>query len=86
MPRVAEFFGIAIYIYYDDHPPAHFHARYEGQWARVAIEDLAVLDSDLTPRALGLVLEWAAARQSELTRAWQQAAIHQALDPIEPLR
>ncbi|GAB6060105.1 DUF4160 domain-containing protein [Desulfonatronum parangueonense] len=30
MPRVSMFFGIVIYFYYDDHPPPHFHALYEG--------------------------------------------------------
>ena len=28
MPRVSEFFGIAIYMYYNDHMPPHFHAEY----------------------------------------------------------
>lgn len=30
MPRISIFFGIVIYIYYDDHNPPHFHASYEG--------------------------------------------------------
>jgi hypothetical protein len=25
MPRISEFFGIAIYMYYRDHAPPHFH-------------------------------------------------------------
>ena len=86
VPKVSEFFGIAIYIYYDDHAPALFHARYQGAWARVAIDALAVLDNDLTPRALALVMEWAAPRLGELARAWDQASSHQEIDPIEPLR
>ncbi|MHC4473302.1 MAG: DUF4160 domain-containing protein, partial [Planctomycetota bacterium] len=28
MPRISEFFGIAVYMYFDDHSPPHFHARY----------------------------------------------------------
>lgn len=27
MPRVSEFFGVAIYFYFNDHPPPHFHAE-----------------------------------------------------------
>ena len=30
MPRISMFFGIVIYMYYDDHNPPHFHASYEG--------------------------------------------------------
>lgn len=69
MPKLAEFFGIAIYIYYDDHPPPHFHARYQGASARVAIDDLSVIDSNVSPRMLNLVLQWARVHQSELRRA-----------------
>jgi hypothetical protein len=30
MPRISIFFGIVIYMYYDDHSPPHFHAMHEG--------------------------------------------------------
>src|ERR1044072_5535364 len=28
MPRISSFYGIVIEMYYGDHPPHHFHARY----------------------------------------------------------
>jgi len=28
MPRISEFFGIYIYMYYRDHMPPHLHAIY----------------------------------------------------------
>ncbi len=28
MPRISQFFGVVIYMYYNDHPPPHFHAEY----------------------------------------------------------
>ena len=31
MPRISEFYGIVIYMYYSDHAPPHFHAIY-GQF------------------------------------------------------
>jgi hypothetical protein len=34
MPQICSFFGIKIYIFYDEHPKPHFHAKYEGRrWA-----------------------------------------------------
>jgi len=27
------FFGIVVFMYYDDHMPLHFHALYEGEEA-----------------------------------------------------
>ena len=44
-------------MYYSDHGPPHFHVRYSGQKALVAIETLALLRGRLSPRALGLVTE-----------------------------
>jgi len=40
MPKISEFFGIAIYMYFDDHPPSHFHARYAEFEAVIQIDDL----------------------------------------------
>ena len=37
MPRVSEFYGIAIYLYYADPNSPHFHAVYGGQQAEVDI-------------------------------------------------
>jgi hypothetical protein len=28
MPEISRFFGIVIRMYFDDHDPPHFHARY----------------------------------------------------------
>ncbi len=68
MPRVCEFYGIVIYIYYDDHPDAHFHAIYGSFEVEVRIEDLSVMAGRLPPRAMGLVVEWASARKEARSR------------------
>ena len=59
MPEISRFFGIVILMFYNDHSPPHFHARYGEHRATIAIEPLAVLTGLLPPRALGLVMEWA---------------------------
>ncbi len=33
MPTLSIFFGIVIRMFYNDHPPPHFHAEYQGQKA-----------------------------------------------------
>ncbi len=85
MPKVSEFFGISIYMYFRDHAPPHFHARYGGAEALVRIEDLSVLEGSLPPRALGLVMEWASLHQRELAEAWRRAQAHEAPGKIDPL-
>ena len=71
MPELARFFGLIITLYWDDHPPPHFHVRYGSQRALIEIETLSVLAGSLSPRALGLVIEWAAQHRAELRANWQ---------------
>jgi hypothetical protein len=37
MPSISTFFGIVIYMYYNDHVPPHFHAEYGGEEALILI-------------------------------------------------
>ena len=60
MPEISRFFGITVQMYYNDHDPPHFHVRYSGQKALIAIGTVALMSGTLSPRALGLVTEWAA--------------------------
>lgn len=57
MPKISEFFGIAIYIYYREHMPPHFHAIYGDDEAWIEIDNLSVLSGRLAPRAMGMVIE-----------------------------
>lgn len=84
-PEVSRFFGIVVAIYYRDHAPPHFHARYGGNAVEIDIESLAILAGGLTPRALGMVMEWAAAHQAELMADWQLARQSAQLKHIPPL-
>ena len=59
MPTISSFYGILIRMYYNDHAPPHFHARYGEYEATIEIEGLAVLEGELPSRALMLVAEWA---------------------------
>ncbi len=40
VPEISRFFGIIIAMYYNDHAPPHFHARYGSERAIIAIESL----------------------------------------------
>jgi len=86
MPEISRFFGIVIQMYVDDHLPPHFHARHAGQEIVVAIDTLAVLRGRLSPRAHGLVIEWATLHAEELQADWELAAAGLPPRRIEPLR
>lgn len=72
-------------MFYDDHPPPHFHASYGEYVAKVLISDGSVMEGQLPIRALRLVQEWTAAHTEELMANWDKAGKHEALDKIEPL-
>ena len=57
MPEISRFLGIVIAMYYNDHAPPHFHARYGDYEAVIAVATGEVIDGSLPPRVLGLVQE-----------------------------
>ncbi len=66
MPRISSFYGIIIWMYFNDHNPPHFHAAYGEHEILVRIADLSVYSGSLPSRAFGLVMEWALLHQDEL--------------------
>jgi hypothetical protein len=85
MPRISEFYGILIYMYYSDHAPPHFHAMYGRFEAEVSIETAETLRGYLPKRASSLVREWATRYRSELTENWKLACAHEPPRRIPPL-
>lgn len=85
MPEVSRFFGIIITLNFRDHPPPHFHVRYQKQRALVAIETLTVIAGQLSPRVHSLVMEWAKMHQAELMENWHLAQQQGSLCDIAPL-
>lgn len=57
VPRISEFYGIVIEMYFADHPPPHFHARYSCDEALIVIETGEVFAGFLPGRPLRLVRE-----------------------------
>ena len=86
MPELSRFFGIVITMYFDDHLPPHFHARYGDERAEFTIDPPGLLRGRLAPRAIALVIEWAALRREELLLAWNQRTAGRHPNRIDPLR
>ena len=85
MPEICRFYGIIIAIFYNEHNPPHFHARYGDDKASIGIRDLAIMEGGLPPRALGLAMEWASLHRQDLEKAWEQAKKNQVPGTIAPL-
>lgn len=85
MPEISRFFGIVIRMFYAEHGIAHFHALYGEAEAVIAIDSLEVIAGSLPTRALGMVLEWAAAHRAELREDWSLMRRSMSPRPIPPL-
>ncbi|MEX2093062.1 MAG: DUF4160 domain-containing protein [Pirellulales bacterium] len=72
-------------MYWSDHNPPHFHAKYGEHRAEFDIRSLGILKGRLPAKAMALVVEWSALHQEELLQRWEQAREHQPLEKIEPL-
>ena len=85
MPVISRFFGIVIALYWNDHAPAHFHAKYEGQEAAVDIKSGKILQGALSRRAAKLVEDWRRLHMKELMQDWNLAKQRKPLRVIAPL-
>jgi hypothetical protein len=66
--------GFVIRIWFNDHPPPHFHVMLgsdtSSSVARYSIETLDVLSGTLPPALRKKVEEWARVRRAELMNSW----------------
>ena len=85
MPEISRFLGIVIAMYFKEHTPPHFHAKYGGDRAAFSIQDLRLIEGKLPPRIVSLVLEWAFLQREELLDNWGRAERREELRKIEPL-
>lgn len=85
MPTISYFFGIAIRMYYREHPPAHFHALYQGAEAIYDIASGAVLQGRLPPAGDRLVKEWLLKSRAQLLENWERARNYEPLERIPGL-
>ena len=86
MPEISRFYGIIIAMFFDDHNPPHFHARYGKEKVAIEIHSLRILEGHIPPRALGIVIEWASQHKDELLSNWELAKSNQPTKKIEPLK
>lgn len=85
MPTVSAFYGILIRMFFKDHPPPHFHARYGEFEATIEIGTLTVMQGQLPRRALTLVQEWAMMHREELELNWHLCRDNARPANIDPL-
>ena len=84
MPIISRFLGIIIAMYWDDHSPPHFHAKY-GEYEIIVNILNGVVEGKFPKRALKLLLEWYELHKNELMENWELCRRQEMPKPIEPL-
>jgi len=72
MPEICRFYGIIIFMNYNDHDPPHFHARYEDQEVTIEVQS-GMIKGQMSKRALRLLFEWSEMHLEELMVNWRLA-------------
>lgn len=84
MPVISRFFGIVVYMYWRDHAPPHFHAKYQGDEVIVEI-DTGKVTGQISKRAAALIEEWRQLNKQALLHDWSLACDKKRLNAIPPL-
>lgn len=82
MPEISRFYGIIVYMFFNDHYPPHFKIKYNEFEANILIESGNLLNGDIPISKLKLIQAWTEIHKDELLRIWETKEFHK----IEPLR
>lgn len=85
MPEICRFLGIVIQMFFDEHNPPHFHARYAEKKGTFDIRTLNMIEGNLPGKVRSLIIEWAELHQKELLDDWNLAQKGILPNSIEPL-
>ncbi len=70
MPEISRFYGIIVYMFFNDHNPPHFKVKYGEFEANILIENGQILNGDLPISKHKLVQAWAEIHKNELLKMW----------------
>ncbi len=88
MPTLSMFFGLIIRMYYapKEHNPPHIHVYYNDYSATVEINNCEMLEGQLPPKQLRLVVAWIEIHREELMADWVLCQVGEKPFPIAPLK
>jgi hypothetical protein len=88
MPTLSMFFGIIIRMYYapKEHNPPHIHVYYQDFKSVINISNYVLMEGEIPPRQLRLVLAWIEIHQEELMADWKLCQNGEKPFSIDPLK
>ena len=89
MPSISMFYGIIIYIYFNDnkqHKLPHIHVRYQDDEVILEIPNGEVLEGKIPNSKMKLIQAWIEIHKDELMADWNLAVNGEQPYKIDPLR
>ncbi len=71
MPEISRFFGIRITMFYMDHDPPHFHARYQNFKASYDIKTGKRIAGTFPKNGERIIQSWAEINKGPLLKNWE---------------
>ncbi len=84
MPEISRFYGIIIYINFNEHNPPHFHAKY-GDFKIIVQIKTGIIEGRFPNSELKRVIEWYEIHKDELLKNWHSIIETGDFTKIEPL-
>ena len=84
MPEICRFYGLIIFMNYNEHSPPHFHVRYQDQEITVEIQT-GTVEGKMSKHGLRMIFEWYEQHLDELQMNWDLARERKPLQRIAPL-
>ena len=84
MTIISRFFGIIVFMFWREHQPPHFHAKYGDEEVIVEIET-GELTGNISQRVQNMIQEWRELHKDELMADWKLAEENRPLIGIKPL-
>ena len=85
MPIISMFYGIVIFMRFNEHLPPHFHARYQGQEASFTF-DGKILKGEMPSKQQRIIAGWAAIHEEDLQADWEMCQAQLSPMKIEGVR
>jgi len=87
LPRISNFGGMTIVVYYNDHNPPHFHIIYNEVRCRILIESGKYMSGHqkLPKTKEKEALKWLELHRNDIMRAWNDCRANRVPSKIPPL-